>query len=448
MKNRNNVTVIIPSWNEEENLKQCVQSLQTNYPQIQIIVVNNGSTDHTQEWLEKQKIDQIYFDEGVQTDGKALNAVFDNFEVQEYVFVIWPQVRVGEKTIATMVHTLCQDDRNGIVGCCSNRQPCEQYIEMQSYDDLKRIEDTVKVRRDCRVVGTFGLCYGFSGKLIEEIGGFDENLAYTDIMVDYQLRAIQSNYKNLIACNAYVYEEKEKKENIGWLNRLWEADRHYLRQKWNMNYFSIAANSKFNFLLDRSEEDEFSVLEVGCDMGANLLGIKNAYPNCKIAGLEINKNSVSLGKHIADIRYGNIEEENVDFGEKFDYIIFGDVLEHLHNPLRTIEYCKSLLNENGCIVASIPNVMHVSVMEQLLRGEFQYTDMGLLDRTHIHLFTQKEILKMFMEAGYQIEKLSGSYMQLTLQQEQLISKLMCISENVTEDMYRVYQYSLVARMLS
>lgn len=440
--------VIIPSWNEEEDLKQCVQLLQINYPQIQIIVVNNGSTDHTQEWLEEQKIDHIYFDEGVQTDGKVLNAVLDNFSIQEYVFIMWPQVRVGEKTITAMVHTLCQNEKSGIVGCCSNEQPYEQYIEIHSFHDLKRMEDTGKARRDCKVVGTFGLCYGFSEKLIREIGKFDENLAYLDVMVDYQLRAVLTNYQNFIARNAYVYEVSQKSENMEWLNRLWAADRNYLRKKWNMNYFMLAANGKFNSLIDRAEEDEFSVLEVGCDVGANLLGIKNAHPYCKIAGLEINKNSVDIGKHIADIRYGNIEEENVDFGGKFDYIIFGDVLEHLHDPLRTIEYCKTLLKKNGCIVASIPNVMHVSVMEQLLRGEFRYTEVGLLDKTHIHLFTQKEIIKMFMEAGYQVEKLQGVNFKLTLQQEELISKLMSISENVTEDMYRVYQYSVVARMIS
>ena len=413
MVNVENITVIIPSWNEEENLKQCVELIEANYPNINIIVVNNGSTDGTQNWLESQEIEYVYFDEGVQTVGKVLNEVIDNFDVQEYVCVIWPQVRIGKKTITAMIDTLCGNERN-----------------------------------DFEVVGTEGLCYCINTRIMNRVGKFDENLAYTDIMVDFQLRTLQAGYRNMISRNAYVYETESKKESAGWINQLCVADRRYLRKKWNTNYFMLAANNKFNLLIDRASEETFSVLEVGCDMGANLLGIKNAHPNCKIYGLEINQSSVNVGKHVANICYGNIEEENVDFGEKFDYIIFGDVLEHLHNPMRTIEYCRTLLKKDGCIVASIPNVMHISVMEQLLRGEFRYTEVGLLDKTHIHLFTQKEIIKMFTETGYEIEKLQGVIYKLTPHQEELIPKLMSISENVSENMYQVYQYSVVARMLS
>ena len=107
MVNIENITVVIPSWNEEENLKQCVELIEANYPNINIIVVNNGSTDGTQKWLESQEIEYVYFDEGVQTVGKVLNEVIDNFDVQEYICVIWPQVRVGKKTITAMIDTLC-----------------------------------------------------------------------------------------------------------------------------------------------------------------------------------------------------------------------------------------------------------------------------------------------------------------------------------------------------
>ena len=448
MVNVENITVVIPSWNEKENLKQCVELIEANYPNINIIVVNNGSTDGTQKWLESQEIEYVYFDEGVQTVGKVLNEVIDNFDVQEYICVIWPQVRVGKKTITAMIDTLCGNERNGVAGCRANGQVYEQDANIRSYGDLLEIENTSMEDNDFEVVGTEGLCYCFNTKIINSVGKFDENLAYTDIMVDFQLRTLLAGYRNMISRNSYVYETETKKDSAGWINQLCVADRRYLRKKWNTNYFMLAANNKFNLLIDRASEEKFSVLEVGCDMGANLLGIKNAHPNCKIYGLEINKSSVNVGKHVADICYGNIEEENVDFGEKFDYIIFGDVLEHLHNPLKTIEYCRTLLKKDGCIVASIPNVMHVSVMEQLLRGEFRYTEVGLLDRTHIHLFTQKEIIKMFTETGYDIEKLQGVIYELTPHQEELIPKLMSISENVSENMYQVYQYSVVARMLS
>lgn len=40
-----NVTVIIPTWNNEEQLYQCLESLTSTEYQMDIIVVNNGSSD-------------------------------------------------------------------------------------------------------------------------------------------------------------------------------------------------------------------------------------------------------------------------------------------------------------------------------------------------------------------------------------------------------------------
>lgn len=446
MNYNENVTVIIPCWNEYENLKECVSLLREHYKKIHIIVVNNGSIDKTQEWLDKQKLDNVYFEEGVQTVGRVLNIVLEKFNVNEYIFLIWPNVRVGKKTISSMIETL-QKKNAGIVGCCANNEKYEQNIELQSYEDLVRIENTNVGKKDYEVIGCYGLCYGFAKSLVQKLGKFDENLAYTDVMVDYQLRSIKENYVNIISRNSYVYENVVSEDNTKWIQLLRQSDRRYLREKWQTNYFILSSNDKFNLLLCRDEEDEFNVLEVGCDMGANLLGIKNKYLNCKIYGLEINKSSAEIGKHIANIECGNIEDENVNFDVKFDYIILGDVLEHLYNPLKTIEYCKTLMNKNGRIIASIPNVMHISIIEQLLKGEFRYTDIGLLDKTHIHLFTQKEIVKMFMEAGYIIETLQGIIFEITEKQKELIQKLMDISEGITEDMYKVYQYTIVARVL-
>ena len=179
------ITVIIPAWNEEKALKDCVDTIKKSNPEASIIVANNGSTDKTQEWLEQQQLDFIYFDEGVQTLGKVFNTVLDHFEMENYVFFLWPQTIVGKNTLHEMVNTLDSGENIGVVGCCSNEKPYEQNIEVYSYEELLEFENEkrrkAKQRRDCSVLGNVGLCFGMKRSLLEQLGRFDENLSYTDV---------------------------------------------------------------------------------------------------------------------------------------------------------------------------------------------------------------------------------------------------------------------------
>ena len=86
--------------------------------------------------------------------------------------------------------------------------------------------------------------------------------------------------------------------------------------------------------------------------------------------------------------------------EKYDSIIFADVLEHLRDPKKVIEECGALLKENGTIVMSVPNIAHNSILLNLINDEFEYKNVGLLDDTHIKFFTYKSLKRMIDESGY------------------------------------------------
>ena len=52
-----------------------------------------------------------------------------------------------------------------------------------------------------------------------------------------------------------------------------------------------------------------------------------------------------------------------------------------------------------------PNVANWALRLGLLGGRWRYTDRGLLDRTHVHLFTRKTLVEALDGAGYRVVEL-------------------------------------------
>jgi hypothetical protein len=95
-------------------------------------------------------------------------------------------------------------------------------------------------------------------------------------------------------------------------------------------------------------------------------------------------------------------------GKKFDVILAGDVLEHCVHPDLVVSQFHQLLERDGRLVVSLPNVAHGDVRLSLLAGVFKYSETGLLDRTHLRLFTRETIKTFFESSGFVIEKIFGS----------------------------------------
>ncbi len=146
------------------------------------------------------------------------------------------------------------------------------------------------------------------------------------------------------------------------------------------------------------------VLEVGPATGYITEALKSR--GCRVTCIEVDPEAGERASTfcermiIGDVEHLDFERE---FGaERFDVAMFGDVLEHLVNPLDVLKRVKAVLSDGGCIVASFPNVAHGSVRLSLLSGEFRYTETGLLDRTHLRFFTRETLAELFQKAGYAI----------------------------------------------
>lgn len=88
--------------------------------------------------------------------------------------------------------------------------------------------------------------------------------------------------------------------------------------------------------------------------------------------------------------------------------MFADVLEHLLFPEQVLKYfVYNYLKENGQVIISLPNVANWQVRLNLLFGKFNYTDRGIMDKTHLHFYTFKTARELIFKNNLEIINVFG-----------------------------------------
>ncbi len=170
--------------------------------------------------------------------------------------------------------------------------------------------------------------------------------------------------------------------------------------KYNKEIVFSAGDSSSHGIISSLVSSGESVLEFGCAKGELSEYLKNEL-GCKTYGIEISEKALEVAKaHLDGYICCDIEnyEWEKSFDVEFDTLIFADVLEHLRNPAKAIRRALSLLKDDGKIIFSVPNIAHADIILKLINNRFDYSDIGLLDDTHIHFFAKENLVDFCTEA--------------------------------------------------
>ena len=179
----------------------------------------------------------------------------------------------------------------------------------------------------------------------------------------------------------------------------------------DLNLSTKNSNSSIAFSINPNS----TILEVGCAYGRLTKYLHSQ--GCQVTIMEIDEESGSVASQWAERTFlgkdGDVENINnlrkiKQFGN-YDYIIFADVLEHLYYPEKVLSETKNLLNTNGSVLISIPNIAHNSVIIDLIQNKFEYRPVGLLDNTHIRFFTESSLEQMVEKCGFTVFKKDNLY---------------------------------------
>jgi len=158
----------------------------------------------------------------------------------------------------------------------------------------------------------------------------------------------------------------------------------------------------FKILIPFLKKD-MHILDFGCGQGAfsqRLIDAGMIVDGCDIDTVQIKAN---VNRKITlDL---NKELDPGVFSEKYDVLIALEILEHLKNPWKYLNDCRSLIKEDGIIVLSTPNISNfVSRLRFFMRGTLVAFEVSDLVHGHITPLSFIQIENMVNQLGMKILK--------------------------------------------
>ncbi len=145
-----------------------------------------------------------------------------------------------------------------------------------------------------------------------------------------------------------------------------------------------------------------SVLDLGCSTG--LLARPLLEKNVRVTGVDAGPGE-RLSRELAEYHQRDLERPlELPHGRDFDYVVCADVIEHLRNRARLLKGARRYLKPEGRLIISTPNIALWFYRLSLLVGRFEYGPRGVLDETHVHLYTGSTFRREVEKAGFSIQK--------------------------------------------
>jgi glycosyltransferase involved in cell wall biosynthesis len=280
------ISFIIPSYNNLQHLKNVYASIQKHEPQAEVILLDDGSTDGTWEWIQQQDCIKFKSDERV---GHTI--LYDKgieLATNDIVGILHADMIVGPNYSKNLVKHL----KLGTVVCATRIEPPlhpegkEKIIRDFGMDfDTLDVDSFEEFVRDLQAVegettkGMFAPWILYKEDF-QAIGGHDPLFApfpYEDsdifqrwILAGYELVQSRDSFVYHLTCRGHRWNEQIGKDDDYFKQASHKAARNYLR-KWgswikNDEYQYPIITPKYNigFIINNASMASLSALETWC----------------------------------------------------------------------------------------------------------------------------------------------------------------------------------------
>ena len=431
------LSIIIPVYNMNASLNQCLLTIRkTVRLPYEVIIVDDGSSGDECVTVPPAGDDvRVLRSEEHRGFSHAVN-VGIRASVGEVLLFLHADILLAPHTVEDMLDALIAAPMMGAVTAISPRtyiwaEHCPDK-EYHSWGEFITAAEDIRAQEKGKqlpliVAEMFAL---MARRDVVDAAGFLEEEYSTPALAayDYTVRMTREGYGIAVLASVYVHhDESIHAEVMESYEALRQQERELFRSKHGLSLdYSFQIRLDLIEMMDLQREG-LRVLEIGCACGATLREIGHRNPTANLYGVELNEKASAVAAPFATILSMDVERlDPTEIKERFDYIVMGDVVEHLLDPWSAIQNMRELLVPGGAIVASIPNVAHISNLYNVLGGRWTYEDMGLLDRTHFRFFTRQEIIKLFEGANLAVDEIRYKNIHMNSYVEKLREEILSL----------------------
>ncbi len=240
------VSIIVPAFNEERNIYNCVQSLlNLDYPRnlLKIYVVNDGSRDGT------RKICESYAKKGLirlinqKNQGKAaaMNNALKHVKTEYVVSMDADSIAEREFLRKMVAHA---DNKISIITPAPKVMKKDNWIEKIQYVEYMF---SIFLRKAFTFFDSQYVAPGpgsmYKTEVLKKLGGFDTNSAVEDMEIAF--RFFEKGYKLDNCENAYVYTRTPKsfkdllKQRLRWYKGYFQTVAQYSHMRFNRKFGNL-----------------------------------------------------------------------------------------------------------------------------------------------------------------------------------------------------------------